>query len=344
MDKLLEARDVLISALVKTNEKYHANDYNIYMDIIQPIIEDKDNFYLSTADEVGKVTYARDKSDKFNEKKRIKTSFRRFLRRQLDINSHKYSDDWLNRFGCEVLSFLPFDLDSRIKLLKGNDIVKYYASTFINTCMTGKGNSLKIEFYSKNADRIQLAVMDNFIRAFVWLTDEGIYVMDRIYPSGNIDAETMFRKWATSKGFKLRSNPSSVVSVAADVVYIEDDLRLNVTVIKNAVYPYLDTFRFGKVNQSNIILSNSSLDKDVIFTRANGGYYNFIVCQLCNRIIINHSYKIEDKIVCEKCLLETHHRCASCGSVFPKKELSERRQKMLVRTGYFYCESCLIYF
>ena len=245
MEKLIKARETLILALIKANEKYHLNDDSINKIIVDPIVKDADNFYLSSSEELGKVTYARNKSDKFNERKRVKTSFRRFLRRQLGINHHQYSDDWLDRFGCEVLSFLPFDINARIKVLNGDDILAFYCKTFVSTCMTGKANKEKIAFYATNKDKVNLAVMDNYMRAFIWNTDEDIKVLDRIYPSGNLDAEALFRKWATDKGYKLRLNPSGAINVS-EKIGIENNLVLHVTAKKCELYPYFDTFRFGK--------------------------------------------------------------------------------------------------
>ena len=341
MKKLIEAREALISALLKANEKYHESDASVFKDIINPIAKDEHGFFLSLSEEIGKVTYAKDKSSKFNEKKRVKTSFRRFLRRQLDINSNKYSDDWLDRFGCEVISFLPFDINSRIKLIKGDDIVSFYTKTFVDTCMTGKANKNKIQFYAVNEDKVELAIMDNFIRAFVWTTDEGIKVFDRIYPSGNLDAEILFRKWATSQGYKLRLNPSSVVH-ASEMVGIEGNVTLHVTAKRHTSYPYLDTFRFGKyINDNKVLLSNSYNEAQIIFTRANGSYNVFSICGLCKKPCINNIRAINGQNLCDECVSINYFRCCRCGAYIHQKDITPAQRYQINYHGYVYCKHCV---
>ena len=47
MKKLIEAREALISALLKANEKYHESDASVFKDIINPIAKDEHGFFLS---------------------------------------------------------------------------------------------------------------------------------------------------------------------------------------------------------------------------------------------------------------------------------------------------------
>lgn len=337
-----EGRKVLIEAIKKVITEYDYAPGDREYQIFSLIFDDKDGLYLSLSDEFGKVTYAKSAEDKLNPKKRVKTSLRRFIRRQLNIDSSVCSDSWLDRFGCKVLSNIPVDLDTRVKVLRGNDIVTFYANTFIHSCMTGRDNRDKITFYSNNPDKVGLAVMDNFVRAFVWKTDEGINIFDRVYPAGNIDAETLFRKWASSKGYLLRSNPSSVVPTY-ETVGIQGcsnplHVSMNFTLAK---FPYLDTFRFGKfVSASAVIISNDCHFGDVDFVRTNGLYTQSILCHKCGTGCRNSgSVYTGEYFLCKKCWDQEFGVCYSCRAIYNKSHM-----KINPDNGRYYCTVCFARF
>lgn len=335
MGDIEKDRQALIQAITKT-----INLHGYYgHEILRLIVEDYNGYYLSLADEFGKVTYSKDPKDKLNEKKRIKTSFRRFIRRQLNCPANQYTDSWLNRFGCKVLSYLPYDLDSRISLLKGNQIIDFYSKTFVKTCMTGVPHKEKIAFYAINSDKVSLAVMDNSVRAFVWNTDEGDIVFDRVYPADDIDMIELIRSWAKSKNYKLRCVPASVVPIN-ETVEIEGGLKYKVTLQPNIYYPYLDTFRFGTIENGKVILSNDTNFGNLTFARTTGYFDENPICYYCNRISRKSCQLIQNQMCCIDCRNLLFKRCYNCGHWFNINTITAEQSQTRSFTGYDICRNC----
>ncbi|MFZ4768620.1 MAG: hypothetical protein ACOYLO_00470 [Ferruginibacter sp.] len=345
----IKERSRLVLAFIAAGQKHEQlfGRYDSIDSIIQMIVSNHNSLNASTSDEFNKITYiapCNKNEDSKNKDKRIKTSIRRFIRRQLNISIVRCNDTILDRFGSYILSNLSTNVDDRIKILKGNNISKLYAATTVRTCMTGLEHKPMIEFYAINADKISLAILDNYARAFIWKTDEGINVFDRIYPASGDHVE-VFRNWAKEKGYLLRSNPTGVVSIK-ESVGIEHGKYLHVTVNKNDSYPYLDTFRFGKWMDDKLILSNNKAFGNLELIRTNGKLVEYLPCEDCHTFFKESGVFINNKHICEKCY-SLYCRCSKCFIYKHKDTLSEKENGLTQYSVYcsFICDDCssLIY-
>ena len=347
MEKIIAGREKLIKALNLAYDKvrncFSDDDTDKFNSISYLIQSDVGSSFLSIdPEDIERVTYARNIKDKFIAKKRVKTSFRRFVRRQLGIDSKFCNDNLLDRFGSFVLSFLSDDISNRVKLLSGEEIVTFYSSTFTKTCMTGRENRKKIEFYAINSDKVKLAVLDNYIRAFVWQADGDKLVFDRVYPAG-CDAVEVFRNWAKNNGYLLRANASGVVSLEETVeIFGENDISKNlfVTMKQAGYYPYLDTFRFGKLNDDNLILSNDKMFGDLSFTSTHGVFLKLEICIFCGGNV-RKIFKSLEGICCEKCFRSRFVSCYNCGANKKNENLTPEEKFSFEMSGIFYCKRCL---
>lgn len=210
-----------------------------------------------------------------------------------------------------------------IKLVKGDDIAKYYRKescdpkllsygTLQSSCMMDKQSDKPhiFDIYTKNPESCQLAIMLNsngqlVARALVWKIDEiicsqekdqlhysdlnldwetfrqepfdnelskaktkNLFVMDRVYFTKDW-MENAFYKWANEKGFMMKTRDG--VSYKGE--YFFPVLNIKVNKLGYRQFPYLDTFKFYKVQDG--ILSNRRLNSDRGFelTSTQGEYY-----------------------------------------------------------------------
>lgn len=339
---LIKALNSVMTSINRDDVRLLSSEKNAALLIFEKIINDNGNWYISLSDEFGKITYAKSTEDKLSVKKRVKTSFRRFIRRQLSIDSTMCSDAWLDWFGCQVLSYLPYDINDKISILYENDIVKFYTKTFVDTCMTGSDNRLKIAFYANNPDKVGLVVFNNFVRAFLWHTDEGNFVLDRVYPAGNKDLISLIRKWAKEKEFCLRTNADGVVP-KQETVAIDGNIINHVTMKIQTQYPYLDTFRFGNFNEKTVTLSNSNKFGNMSFVRTNGAFIVDMICTNCSERIFDNNYHtdlIRGGYCCHNCYTKNYTRCRNCSCLCDRNVLSYQQTSMMNKYGYIYCNKC----
>lgn len=290
--------------------KYDFHD--ISLDILNKIKEDYNDYYVAWTPNYDGITYAKSKADKFLEKKRIKTSLGRFIRRQFSIDSKYCSDHFISRLGDFLLSTVPIVDASRIKILYGDDVTKHFAETDSKSCMTGINKNELTFLYAKNPDKISLAVLDNTIRALLWKTDDGNTVFDRIYPSAH-KSILPFRKWAGEQGYLLRDVADAVVQIHSTVGVQNKKLFVTISNLVRS-YPYLDTFRFGNVENNKLILCNNNEFGCLEFTRANGHPFNLARCHKCN-CICDHFKSHNFITYCDKCYysLNIVKVCRYCG-------------------------------
>ena len=285
---------------------------NIIKEIITTIREDNNNHYLSISQEVnGKVSYAQSLNHKFDNRQRVRTTFRRYVRRQLKISPESFSDKSLFELGRIVAgkTVSHDDLDSRIELLEGDDIVEHYRNTSTESCMTND-NSWKVQLYADNPDRVKLVVLDDYVRALLWTCDNGTIALDRIYPCG-CDAVALLQSWATKNGYVFRKTEG----FCPGSVNFSDNKIQYVTVNHSGTYPYMDTFAYAEDNgNGTITISNKWSFGDFELTNTDGGHSHLYHCSCCNRSLSEDDrYTAFDETYCQDCFYESFFYCSHCG-------------------------------
>jgi hypothetical protein len=260
MNKILKSRVRLIRALQKGLELPELSRQEVLNleYIIKCIRKDECAHFLSFShDDPGKISYADKSSHQVNPNKRVRTSLGRYIRRKLGLTETMLSQTALTEITHTVFGKLHvenMDMES-IQILTGDAITQAYKDGVGSaSCMTGS-DAEYVEMFARNPDRVSLVVFPTgnsygcgFARALLWKTDEGVYLLDRIYPNDGSHVTAM-HQWALQKGYVYRISTS-----AQDNCYptkLSDGKVHKVTVTPARFssgqhnIPYLDTFHWG---------------------------------------------------------------------------------------------------
>lgn len=187
------------------------------------------------------------------------------------------SNDGLNSFDVDqydVESFVNlyksfFDRDeSRLKIVEGDDILKYYLAenyyrpntscigTLWNSCMRYREKNRYMKIYAKNPDKIKMLVLlaeDGKVktRALLWESCQdregnNYKVMDRIYSIYDHDM-IFFKNWAIKNGYIHKFEQSArsenvFINLNGKVERIDLTVKLDNHICD--YYPYIDSFKF----------------------------------------------------------------------------------------------------
>jgi len=322
---------------LRRSRKQFAQDIAIINKIMEKLKEDKDSHYLSVSQEdFNSVSYAKRKDDKFDNDKRIKTTFGRYVRRRMKIKEDKLSDATLS----DLATFISLAIGKKkntdtetkketesVNILSGLDIVNFYRKTdkTLHTCMTGARNSKSINFYAKNPNKVSLVVSkDEKSRALLWTADNGDKVLDKIYPKHGVGNKKI-QIWASGKGFKKPNKTQRI------------------TMNHNGWFPYIDSFVFGKLDPptasknvvGTVILSTDSSFGNASFKSQHGSYTAIRRCSGCNvqvgmyegTSIISNGKTI---YFCRNCIDKHCDSCFKCKSYYLKSnnEVIEHTDKV----------------
>jgi len=318
---LLKNRVKLIRSMIDARKSFPSYSLRIIIDdIIHLVREDKDKYFISASiGEASKISYTRKGSNSNLENVRVKTSLQRFIRRQLLIDSVSISDANLDKFCNLVMLFMDDSLDAKVQIISGNDISNLYAKTMIKSCMTGGCASFKTSIYSLNKN-IEMAVFNGEIRALLWTCDDGVKVLDRAYPAGHWGVNFL-RAWAKRKGYMVRNVAEAVTDDRNNG--ISDNKMHCVTIKHEGVFPYMDTFKFGKMTSNNVILSNDPLFGNITFTNTDGFYYERSVCKNCGGSTRNNCYSVNNNNYCYDCYQSECFECSVCNNSFENNQRHE---------------------
>jgi hypothetical protein len=215
---------------------------------------------------------------------RSKVKIGRVLNRTIN-NPKKYPESLIDRFVVYLQSWSK-DSDWTIKLVKGDEIAKYYDSSNYSdenkwgtslwqSCMTDKSGMLSKELfdiYTKNPEVCSLAIMVDSdgklgARALVWNVSncwvgddsEGsgtnFQFMDRVY-SINEWMVVKMRTWAEERGMALRR--FNMGFNCEDIIYGGKEyhvvkMEVEVKKIYYSKFPYLDTFNKYDVKSGKLL-------------------------------------------------------------------------------------------
>jgi hypothetical protein len=310
-------------------------------------IKSTDNpYYLSySQDNPKQISFAVDNETKFDDRKRVRSTFGRFVRKRLNISQEDLSDKSLSMVTSYLFGHLSTP-DEGIRVVNGKDITKAYANEWgEHTCMTGIDRLDIIQLFETNPDKISLILYDNIIkaRALLWHTDEGIKVMDRIYPDDTAHIEVL-KLWATKKGYVYRI-PNGLCECE---VSLSDDNNHRVTVRACSLYPYMDTFKYGQEDNrgERIILSNCPTGAVYILDDTNGHLSPLVICVYCNEYIYNDEDMFADPggdSICSYCFENRYFMCNACDCPFSQEEQTE--VLVMSRDSYpyqeYWCKRCV---
>lgn len=344
MENILLNRTRLISALDNLSKESCGYCESVLYDVIEnkiiiPIKENRLNDYLIVEDDE-MVSFCKGLKSLRN---RSKLSIGRYIRRNLGVDSNDLGDYELDDLVKTIkLNLLSLEqIEKNIVFYTGDDIVDFYKNCDkdIHSCMTGK-DSYKTKLYALNPNKVCLAVYDNKSRGLLWTLDKPKKVLDRVYPDDQSFNSTLLKHWAKLKGYYNYED-------------MDTDKHFYVSLKHDNIFPYLDTFFFGKKSKNIIKLCNNRFYKQNAVLDSSSGQlttiatcmfckktnnnndfrycgtnsinmYNF-VCQSCydkytitcnfcnNNSIQNNIYKKGNKKICLYCLKKNAKPCTNCG-------------------------------
>ena len=300
-------RVALIRAMYAVSDKWH---FNCFRTIVEEIRLNSKNDWLSISQEnKSYISYARTPSDKYDNSKRVRTSLGKYIRRNFyDLFNDDVNDSSLDKFVCEVMGIVCAESIS-VNFIHGNAIIDFYGKTNATSCMSGN-NCHIVKLYADNSQKVCLLSFDE-VRALLWTCDDGTKVLDRAYPSGHHKINIL-REWAAKQGYIYRENPDKMI---CGNVNLSDGSTRKVTLHDSGIYPYMDTFAFGKrTGDDKIILSNDEDFGDLELRQTDGSDGTGSYCSACN--CHGADYSLNDELYCEDCYDERHVMCNSCDNSY----------------------------
>lgn len=349
-------RSKLVGTLKKAAKHKDFIDTNIST-IISLIKEDKNKEYLSlplSFKNEPRISYAPLPKLKYNEEKRIKSTLGRYIRRRLEIDVNTFSDTNLFKLSefvdaCLLKEFKEKDeINNSITLYIGKDLASKMVDFgtlnkgMAKSCMTGKQREKNLDLYKYNPNKVSLAVYqkDNcIVRAFVWKTDCGKVVHDREY--GVYNYFKNFNLWASNN--KILARPS-----------LNKEYLITLDYDKKWRLPYLDTFKFAKIEDNDkIVLSNNASFGNITLNRTDGDFTQRILCNYCDMYVepsniydFNNIYNKNyihlniNGSICRSCINNRFSKCQSCLSFYEKCGKEDVILDIVGLNHINYCSKC----
>ncbi len=230
---------------------------------------------------------------------RIKIKIGRFIKKffsEFSITNWNIDDKEIERFVNFYKSYFSND-GSYFQVVSGSDISKYYLEdnyysfqgmkygTLWNSCMRQRERNSFMKLYDMNPNIKMLVLFDKDkkvkARSLLWesgvkdpKTGEEYKIMDRIYTFYDHDVDT-FKRWAEENSYiyKWRQDAKSELYFMVNGKKKSLGLKVDLNCEGLNYYPYLDTFKFMKMNFNNSVdtFSNSdSFPYDYILTSSRG--------------------------------------------------------------------------
>lgn len=238
--KILKNRIKLLRTLLQFVNDESSDGYQCKMvsELIKCIRNDKIRMVAAAPDiELDAVTYAECREDSWLEGRRLHTTLGRLIRRTYGFASDSINDKTLEELSY-LLSAESVDVSNLpIQIVNGDKVQEAYGEDARwHSCMTG-GEAFRAEIYVNNPDKVSMVIYNNEARALLWTTDEGIQVLDRIYPNSGKHVRIM-QNWARANNMLYR------ISASLDPSTLSDSTKeLHVTLEIGNYLPYFDTWR-----------------------------------------------------------------------------------------------------
>ena len=195
-----------------------------------------------------KVAYADREEDWFTIKRRKRTTLQRYITRQLEQEIPSGTlNDYVQKVHLDCYDLMD---KKHFTVVKGQAIVDAYEEEYgCESCMTGDSCCTYTSIYGDNPKVVSMLLYDGVrkARVLLWNTNEGVKVLDRVYPSCGLHMN-IIEKWAEQNGFIWRKH------LWNDKKSVHYQQNYTVTLNHWSDYlPYADTFIYFKFMKGNKI-------------------------------------------------------------------------------------------
>jgi len=119
-----------------------------------------------------------------------------------------------------------------------------------------------------------------------------------------------------------------------------------VTVTHNGVFPFIDTFRYGKIlNDTTAVLSNDINFGNIKFTTDQGTYTEVTRCSKCGdkrgklrEILLDG--EIDQICICDACYKTMYQTCVQCSKTYPERKIAIKAEMTQYHRAY--CRKCAV--
>jgi hypothetical protein len=263
----------------------------------------------------------------------------RFVRALLTKSGIKFKDaeieDFVYKYRSEIEK-MKDALNKRFRVVKGDDIKKYYhfgkyeseKGDLGNSCMRYDRCQSYLSIYSDNSQASLLIMMseneeDKIVgRAILWEMEpyeKSTKVMDRVYTIRSADIQ-LFKDWAITNGYwyKEKQDMSEYTSfIFQDKETGEIEKRqgeFSVNLDNNGEYPsypYMDSFKYYE-RKKGILYNSSNFDYDYELTDTEGGDGSCSECGGSGDVECGNCDG-DGEVRCDECSGDGQVRCGDCS-------------------------------
>ena len=260
--------------------------------------------------------------------------FVRAILKKADIQFKEVEiEDFVYKYRAEVAKL--GDVFSRFKILKGEDIRKYYhqekyengKGTLGSSCMKYDRCQGYLDIYVKNPEQCSLVVLmsddkeDGICgRAILWTDEDGKRIMDRIYTNRTQD-EQLFKDFAKREGFyhKRNQNMSEDEPFISPKTGEEETIKtkIKLSINKYDYFPYMDSFKYfyeGSSSRPSYLTNSTRFNYDFELTDTDGGHSDS-ECECCGGDASVECYECDGRgsFRCQNCDGDGTLECGACG-------------------------------
>lgn len=283
------------------------------------LVEDHVNFISISDSDLSKISYLTTErieqikvdpnSDYWTSKKRFHCKPGAFVQKIFTDISQKEIENFSTLFKA-YSNKKEFEL----KIVKGEQLRKYYYQENYTTCSGSLGNSCMkysrcqnyFDLYVENPN-IKMLIMtppgsDMIVgRALLWSIDS-TNIMDRIYTIQDEDYVPHFKKWAKDNGylFKTHQNWGSTSLFESELGTIEMLITIQLENSNFSKYPYLDTFKWldlrtGKLSNFKPENFTNNTDRFLLLSNPDGEWYD---CDYIKYDTIDRQWRYPGELFC----------------------------------------------
>jgi hypothetical protein len=219
------------------------------------------------------------------------------------------------------------DADSKIEIVSGNEIVKWYDSSNYqstigklgSSCMSHEECSGYFDIYTKNPEVVSLLILKNkngklVARALLWKTDIGEYFMDRVYTCNDSDV-LKFTNYAKQNGwlykYKMASDEQTGLVFKYNGKNIFGRIVVKLSRLHFNKYPFVDTLTYANgddmISNVGFVVNEDDDDSDEGFIMGDTGG-DKDTCSECN----GTGYDSDNSGECRKCDGDGEVNCPNC--------------------------------
>lgn len=355
----------------------------VQQEIIEGIGNSSDSlFILPSMEKQGQFAYSRTPDDHDNDKRRVRTTFPRIVRRQLALAAGIISDTELDRQSRALVATIWPDF-SAVEILRGREIVTGYEDYKNTSCMgnaNGENNAWKTILYADNPNNVEMLYIRDkdgkgVAKALVWVTDDFQFFLDRVYGK--------YADQQAIAAFAREHYPDIIVRPIIESGRPQGYEDLTVTVqydarVSHYPLPYMDSFCSGEMlypagtlvlsmgqhsdyfhSQNGDGIAKCNQCGDRYFQNDDNGGVEGRACSDCgggqkcsncdSRLDTDSIYTGPDgEAYCESCYSDIFATCDICGNEHTREDITTVDDEFVcpgcLSTYYTQCHDCDDYF